>query len=942
MKLLPLLLALLFTVPFAGDEPDSQPAPDTPEPGSREAIAAATTEPRFLSPWVADLPDSKTVPSPTRFLGHIAGAPGELTRTSRIYAYYRALAAASDRVRVEVIGKSEEGRDILLVILGAEESLRDLERLRAEMAALADPRRTDEAAMEQIVARTKPFYFLHGGLHSTETGSPEMLMELAYRLSVSEAPHIRAIRDSLVVLINPVAEPDGRDRAVDWFYRYLKGRTDFDHLPPRSPPYWGKYVFHDNNRDGIQRKLALTRATQDAFLKWHPIVLHDLHESIPLLSIWTGTGPYNVNLDPITTTEWHAIAFHEVTTLTAFGMPGVWTWGFGEGWAHIYADSVAINHNAIGRGYETFGNATAETVERVLVPEDNEYTGKPVTDPDWYRTSPPPRKFRWSLRNNTNYMQTGVLAALDYAATNGRNMLRNLWRRGRNAVRKGETEKPYAVAIPEKQDDRRRLEALVNLLWAHGIEVSRLTREIKVQEGTYPAGTYVVRMDQPYRSYALDLLTAQKFPADKAPYDPYDDVGWALPFSYGVEVKSIEDASIRKAPTTPVTAPVTSEGKVTGTGPVFLLRDSGQEALLAARVRLAKFVVEAAEMPFTVKGKTYPAGSWVVPAQPGLLEALERTARELGLEVSSAGAAPDVPRHALDLPRLGVLQTWSDTESAGWVRMIFDDEKVPYSLLMDDDVKKGGLRARFDVILYPNTSDSLRDIVTGIDPRHAPLAYTETPEYPTHGSPTSSPDITGGLTWRGVANIEEFVREGGVLVTLGGASVLPLDGGIARDVRRASAKDIFTPGSELTARFRRPDHPIAYGYKEITSVFREDRTLYRVRRADEGRIVLQWGAKLPKDEEESKEAEEKEEKKDDSPALLISGGIRGADELEGKPALLDIPTGKGRVVAYNFDPIHRYQTLSDFRLVWNAILNWNDLPPTPVRPASGGPPKPLR
>jgi hypothetical protein len=215
MKLLPLLLALLFTVPFAGDEPDSQPAPDTPEPGSREAIAAATTEPRFLSPWVADLPHSKTVPSPTRFLGHIAGAPGELTRTSRIYAYYRALAAASDRVRVEVIGKSEEGRDILLVILGAEESLRDLERLRAEMAALADPRRTDEAAMEQIVARTKPFYFLHGGLHSTETGSPEMLMELAYRLSVSEAPHIRAIRDSLVVLINPVAEPDGRDRAVD-------------------------------------------------------------------------------------------------------------------------------------------------------------------------------------------------------------------------------------------------------------------------------------------------------------------------------------------------------------------------------------------------------------------------------------------------------------------------------------------------------------------------------------------------------------------------------------------------------------------------------------------------------------------------------------------------------------------------------------------------------
>ena len=940
MEVFLVLLALFLAAPARAEEQGSvtsEVVSDTPEPGSREAIAAATTEARFSSPWVADVPHSTTVPSPTRFLGHIAGAPGELTRTDRIYAYYRALAGSSPRVQVEVIGKTEEGRDILLVIVGKEENLKDLPRLRSEMADLADPRKTDEAAMERIVARTKPFYFLHGGLHSTETGSPEMLMELTYRLAVSEAPHIRAIRDSLVVLINPVAEPDGRDRAVDWFYRHLKGKTDYDNLPPDSPPYWGKYVFHDNNRDGIQRKLALTRATQDAFLKWHPIVLHDLHESIPLLSIWTGTGPYNVNMDPITTTEWHTIAFHEVTTLTAFGMPGVWTWGFGEGWAHIYADSVAINHNAIGRGYETFGNTTAETVERVLEPDDNEYTGKPVTEPDWYRTSPPPRKFKWSLRNNTNYMQTGVLAALEYAATNGRGMLRNFWRRGRNAVRKGETEKPYAVAIPEKQEDRKRLEALVNLLRAHGIEVSRLTGEARVKEGTYPPGTYLVRMDQPYRSYALDLLTAQKFPADKAPYDPYDDVGWALPFSYGVEVKPIADPAIRKAPVTPVIKPVVLEGTVAGGGPNFLLKDSGQEALLAARVRLAKYVVEAAEKPFTVKKKTYPAGSWIISAQAGLEETLKRAARELGLDVDSSGALPDVPRHSLDLPRLALLQTWNDTESAGWVRMIFDDEKVPYTLLMDEEIRKGSLRDRFDVILFPNTYDSLKGIVSGIDPRYSPLPYTATPEYPTHGSPTSSPDITGGLTWRGIAHLEEFVRAGGVLITLGGASVLPLDGGIARDVRRASAKDVFTPGSELTARFRRPDHPIAYGYGEITSVFRENLTLYRVRRADEGRVVLQWGAKLPKEEEESPEAEEKEEKKEDSPALLISGGIRGAGELEGKAALLDIPTGKGRVVAYNFDPIHRYLTLSDFRLVWNAILNWNDLPETPAREGKKSP-----
>ncbi|HEY7412722.1 MAG TPA: M14 family zinc carboxypeptidase [Vicinamibacteria bacterium] len=906
--------------------PSASPADQPPEPGYREAVAAATTEPRFLSPWVADLPAHPTVPSPLDFLGHIAGAPGELSDTKKVYGYFRALDAASERVMVEVIGRTEEGRDILLAFVGDEASLRQLETHRQDMAALSDPRRTDEAAMERVVGRVKPLYFLHGGLHSQETGSPEMLMELAYRLAVSDAPPAKQIRDSLIVMINPVAEPDGRDRMVEWFYRHLKGRTDFDDLPPRSPPYWGKYVYHDNNRDGIQRKLALTRATQDTFLKWHPIVVHDLHESIPLLSVWTGTGPYNPNLDPSTTTEWHPIAFHEVATLTAFGMPGVWTWGFGEGWAHFYADSVAINHNAIGRGYETFGNHTAETVQRRLDPESERYTGKPVTEPDWYRTSPPPKSFRWSLRNNTNYMQTGVLAALQYASLHGQDMLRNFWRRGANAVRRGASEAPYAFVIPETQDDRRRLAALVNLLRAHGIEVHRASQALKIKEGEFPAGTFVVRLDQPYRGYALDLLSPQKWPADKAPYEPYDDVAWALPFSYGVEVKAVADAAVRKAALAPVAEDVAYRGSVTGSGPIFLIRDSGQEALLAARARLARFEVQVAEKPFTLAGASYPAGSWVMADQEGLRAALSEVARDLALDVASAASAPSVPRHPLDLPRLAVLQTWWDTQAAGWVRMIFDDQQIAYTLIMDEDVRRGGLRERFDVILMPSTDDSLKDIVGGVDPRHGPLAYTKTPEFPSHGTPTSSADITGGLTWAGVGNLERFVREGGVLVTLGGASKLALDGGIARDVRHARTKELSTPGSELRARFRRPDHPLAYGYGEQTSAFREDRTAYAVRRADEGRIVLQWGAELPKGDEE----EAAEKPGGDKPAaLVVSGGVKGASELEGKPAILDVPVGRGRVVAYDFDPIHRYLTLSDFRLVWNAVLNWNDLPATP-------------
>jgi hypothetical protein len=526
-------------------------------------------------------------------------------------------------------------------------------------------------------------------------------------------------------------------------------------------------------------------------------------------------------------------------------------------------------------------------------------------------------------------MQTAVLAALHYTALHAPDMLRNFWRRGRNAVRKGEAEKPYAVAIPEDQADRRRLAALVNLLRDHGIEVSRAREAFTVKEGTFPSGTLLVRMGQPYRGYALDLLVPQKFPADKTPYEPYDDVAWALPVGFGVDVKVIDDEAVQRVTTVPVTEPVRYPGNVDGDGLFFLVRDTGQEALLAARARLGKLKVEAAERAFASGGVDYPAGSWVIPAQPGLRAVLELAAGELGLEVDAADAAPQVPRHALDLPRLAVLQAWTDTQGPGWVRMILDDQKVPYTLIQDEDVRRGGLRERFDVVLYPHTRLGLKEIVGGIDPRFAPLAYTKTPQYATHGTPTSSPDITGGLTWRGVQNLEDFVRQGGLLVTLGGASTLALDGGIARDVRRARVKDLATPGSELRARFRRPDHPIAYGYGETISVFRENRPVYAVSHAEEGRIVLQWGTRVPRDDEPEAGEAAKDEKKE---PMVVSGGIKGDAQLEGKPAILDVPTGRGRVVAFDFDPIHRYQTLSDFRLVWNVILNWNDLPPTPRTP----------
>jgi len=901
--------------------------PDTPEPGSVEAIARFTTDARFISPWVAYVPDSKTVPSPTRVLGHLVGAAGELSKTEQIYGYFRALANATPRVRVETIGKSDEGRDILLAVIADEEGIRDLAKLKAATAALADPRKTTPGDAERIIQSARPIYYFNAGLHSSESGSPEMVMELAYRLAVSDQPMIQAIRRNVLVLVNPVSEPDGRDRFVEWFYRYLKGRSDYENLPPMSPPYWGHYVYHDNNRDTHQKALESTRAVHRMFYDYHPTVVHDLHESIALLQTWNGTGPWNPNLDPIVISEFMEMSFEEVRAATAFGMPGVWTWAFGEGFGHHYLESVATNHNAIGRGYETFGNGTAETVERTI--NNRKYLGRPVTGQEWYRPLPPPAKFTWSLRDNTNYMETGCLAILSYAARNGKEMLRNFYRKGYNAWQKGLHEAPYAFAIPADQGDRRRVAQMINLVRSQGIEVVRLAADTTLKEGTFPAGTFLVLLDQPYRNYAVDLLAPQKFPAD-AQYQPYDDISWALPVHYGLRSVRIEDEAVKRAAVQPVSADVQVAGRVSGQGAVFLIKDTGQEALLAARARLASYHVSIAEKAFTVADVEYPAGSWIVPAQEGVAAVLSDVARDLALDVDAASAVPDVPRHDGALPRFAVWHTWADTQDVGWVRLTLDRQQIPYAYVRDDDIRAGGLKQRFDVILYANTDMALREQIHGLDTKFGPIAYTRTPEFPSHGQPDASPDITGGIGWTGMANLQRFLDEGGLLITLGNGSALALEGGLVRGVAAApGASSVWTPGVELFATFTRPDHPIAYGYPRTTSVFRDSVPVYTVRRVDRAWIVLQWGSLLPKedrDDQPSTVGAELAPPDDKAPAktpMVVSGGAKGEDVLEGRPAILDLPAGKGRVIAFNFNPQHRDLNRSDYRLLWNAILNWS-------------------
>src|SRR5437588_1549134 len=398
--------------------------PQRVDAGYTAKIRQYTTEPYFLTELVDHLPASDTVPTPEKVLGYVIGTPNKLTYTKDIYRYMRALEKASPRVQVFTIGHSEEGRETLLVAVSDEANLQKLDHYKDVTARLADPRKTNESQAKQLIETGLPMYWASGSIHSPETGSPEMLMELAYRLAVEDTPLIQNIRKNSIVLITPASEVDGRDREVD-VYNYHRAN------PGKAAPnlvYWGKYVAHDNNRDGMSMALALSRIMMKTFLDYHPTVLHDLHESVPFLYVSTGMGPYNAWLDPITVDEWQKMAYVEIEELTKRGVPGVWTHGFYDGWAPNYMFYAANGHNSIGRFYETFGGRGADTGDRTVPAAQTTRT--------WFRPNPPLPKVKWSIRNNINMQQSAILLAMNYTADNRKTFLENFYLKSKRSVDK--------------------------------------------------------------------------------------------------------------------------------------------------------------------------------------------------------------------------------------------------------------------------------------------------------------------------------------------------------------------------------------------------------------------------------------------------------------------------------------------------------------------------
>ncbi|HUA01340.1 MAG TPA: M14 family zinc carboxypeptidase, partial [Candidatus Aquilonibacter sp.] len=871
------LTAVLASPLSAGD---TTPGRDPKQPIDEEytkKIQEYTTEPYFTSPLVDYLPASKTVPTPKAVLGDVAGAPGILPYSKQVYEYMRMLEKASPRVKVFSIGTTEEGREMIAVAISSEANLAKLDENRARLAKLADPRtiKMDDAEADRLVAASVPVYYITGTIHSVETGAPTALMELAYRLAVDDSQYMQDIRNNEITLITPIVEVDGRDRMVDLYRWHLAHPKD--NYPPLE--YWGHYVGHDNNRDAMGVTLKLTQNVLNTYVGWKAQVLHDLHESVPYLYDNTaGDGPFNAWVDPILTNEWEILGWRNVADMTKFGMPGVFTHGDFDTWSPGYLMFIAAMHNGISRLYETYGNGGADTEEHTLSPEEYSRT--------WYRQDPPLPKVLWSQRDNNNYEETGLLTSLHFFSDNRQMFLKNFYLKAKRSVLKPTKEGPAAYILPADDPRTGSQTDLLAVLSRQDVEISRATSAFSVSvpakkethhgdakggdkssddqsskpqdksQGAkeseapkmvtmqFPAGSYIIRMDQPYSRIADSLLDYQYWSPEDPQKTPYDDTGWTFGELFNVKVVRVTDPKVLDVAMERVTS-VKAPSGVSGTGPVFLINATGDTALATLRYRLKDVSIDAAEDSFESGGHKFNRGSFIVKGVSS--DDMHSAASDLGLQVI-AGDAPSVKTHPVRAARVALLHTWLNTQTEGWWREALDQMKIPYDYISTQVVsRESDLRSKYDVILFPPVGfagDPMR-IIKGLptDWGNA-LPWKETPETPNMGKTDQTDDIRPGLGWDGLEHLHEFVQQGGVLVTVMDTANFAVSLGFANGVSVARPREMKIVGTVVGARLVDDASPIAYGYGDKLSIYCDNGPIFDLSDSVGGRRFRRLGGEF--------------------------------------------------------------------------------------------------
>ncbi len=752
---------------------------------------------------------AQVVPTPESHFGFELGSDRKLANWSALTAYYERLAETSPRVRVDTLGPTTAGLPFVMLTITSPENHADIERLRDIQMRLADPRRVGgEEELQRLLDEGKTVVLITHAIHSTEVGSAQTAARLAYRLASSNEAKVREILDNVILLDIPSLNPDGTQWVVDWYNEYLG--TEYEASP--MPWLYHYYVGHDNNRDWYAFTQIETQYTVlQAHNAWRPQIVHDIHQmgsKGARIFFPPYIDPIEHNVDPGLVTAINMLGTYMAAELTAQGKKGVVVNAIYDGFTparayqHYHGGARILSETASAR------IATPITQTAADIGGGRAYDAAVAT----WNFPDPWEGGEWGLPDIVDYMESGAMALLTNAAKNRRYWLENFYRINERAV-KGWESWPAAWVIPADQPNTVGLAYVLRILRMGDVEVHRASTEFRGDGRSFPAGSYVVPMKQPYAAFAQTMLEVQHYPDLRQfpggpPKPPYDVTAHTLPLLMDVEAVAVEE----------------------------------------------------------------------VPDLSGILEPDPIETPEFAFELPDALSGPDAPRVA-------IYKSAQEPMEAGWTRWLFDKYGLQYDTLKDARAREGGLGTDFDVIVLQDQSPgSIRD---GYAPGEVPPAYT------------------GGLGQAGVSALESFVRSGGRLVAIDEATdfVAELFGlEISSAVERLDSQDFFIPGSILQLDLE--DHPITAGMGAETAAWYWQSSRAFDVAEPRARVVARYAQGDP----------------------LLSGWILGPEHVAGKPAIIEVPVGSGSVVLFGFQPNYRAQTVATWPLLWNALSTTLEAP----------------
>ena len=758
--------------------------------------------------------------------------------------------------------------------------------------------------------------------------------------------------------------------------------------------------------------LNLSTNVLDTFLKYHAQVLHDLHESVPFLYDNTvGDGPYNAWIDPMLSDEWASLGWNNVAQMQNFGMPGAFTHGDFDTWSPGYLMFLATLHNGISRLYETFGNGGADTERRILSPDEYSRT--------WFRQNPPVPSVMWSQRDNNNYEETALLSTLSYFVQNRERFLDDYYIKTKRSEDKPKEAGPAAYVLAANAAYTDRQLALLRVLAKQHVEISQLTAPTTVNvtasdhaaamnqnllhpaapaasasgivgssgaaasspmvSETFPTGSWVIRMDQPFSRVADALLDRQYWSPDDPQKTPYDDTAWCFSELFNADVTRVTDVAILKAKMDAVNMAGDAVNHPGNDAGVRAYPNTGQPGLLALAYSLPDAQVTVLDEPTSAVGMDLPAGSLVFShLKEGA--AFDRALKELHLQEQPSAAllsVPTVKSHTLThLPRIAFVHTWFDTQTEGWWRLAFDDLKIPYSYISTQTANADpDLRSKYDVLIFaPISGDtSAKQIVDGLPMYGNPIPWQKTALTPNIGRIDSTADMRPGLGEAGVAHLRAFVEQGGLLITSEDTARFAIEEGLAPGVSVAAEKNARVVGSILGALPVDAKSPVMSGYSGTLPVYSESGMAFDISdtafggdalptQKDTHRVTGRGG---PEDEDlpEARTPETIPTLPDPKPwqatplnedqarnnpyliptamrpdvllrfadakQLLLSGLLDNPSPIAEHAAVVDAHLGKGNVLLFAINPVYRGETIGTYGLVFNAILNYDQLAHAP-------------